>query len=186
MSEKDIEWLKSVGIDPFNQDEELKAAGVSDDWPVGRGIFIQDDRNFVLLVNFIDHIRIISLSNKTVLNDNFNLGVQRIFKLIKTFEKLAYATDPYLGNLTVRPNQLGTGMKISMTFNLASNETRLDKELAYKLENDDMINYKRINSTQHTMETLKTLGAGYNEMTQMQNFLKSYHKVCMNIDPSCK
>lgn len=82
LSDKDIEWLQSVGIDPHNKDEELKAAGVNDDWPVGRGVFIQDERNFVLLVNFTDHIRIVSLNSKETLNDNFNLGVQRIFKLI--------------------------------------------------------------------------------------------------------
>ena len=98
--------------------------------------------------------------------------------MLKTFEKLGYANDSYLGNLTVRPNMLGTGMKISTTFNLASNDTKLDKDLAYKLENDDLIEYKRVNSTQHTMSTLKTLAAGYNEMNQMETFLKNFNKVC--------
>jgi len=36
------EWLDSVGIDAKNSSEELDAAGINDDWPVGRGIFIQD------------------------------------------------------------------------------------------------------------------------------------------------
>ena len=109
-----------------------------------------------------------------------------MFKILKTFESLGYACDSYLGNLTVRPNMLGTGMKISVTFNLASNETKLEKDLAYKLENDDLIEYKRINSTQHTMTTHKTLAAGYNEMNQIETFLNDYKKVCQNIDPSCK
>lgn len=118
----------------------------------------------MVLVNFTDHIRIVSLSDKADLNDNFNLGVQRIFKILSTFEKLGYATDPYLGNLTVRPDQLGTGLKISTTFNLASNDTKLDQDLAFKLSHDSLIDYKRINSTQHKMSTKKTLAANHNEM----------------------
>ena len=42
LSEENITWLQSVGIDPNNKNEELDAAGINDDWPVGRGIFIQD------------------------------------------------------------------------------------------------------------------------------------------------
>jgi hypothetical protein len=29
-----------VGIDPNNKNEEFTAAGINDDWPVGRGVFI--------------------------------------------------------------------------------------------------------------------------------------------------
>jgi protein-arginine kinase len=36
-------------------------------------------------------------------NDSIVEGIQRTIKLLKTFEKLTYATDPYLGNLTVSP-----------------------------------------------------------------------------------
>ena len=75
LNEKDIDWLKSVGIDPDNKDDELKAAGINDDWPVGRGIFIEDDKKFVVLVNFTDHIRIISLSTGSNVNDNFPSGI---------------------------------------------------------------------------------------------------------------
>ena len=35
-----VEWLKSVGIDAHNKNKELDAAGINEDWPVGRGIFI--------------------------------------------------------------------------------------------------------------------------------------------------
>jgi hypothetical protein len=36
-------------------------AGINEDWPVGRGIFIHDLKQFVVLVNFEDHIEIVSL-----------------------------------------------------------------------------------------------------------------------------
>jgi hypothetical protein len=40
ISEKDTKWLESINIDPHNTNEEFDAAGINDDWPVGRGIFI--------------------------------------------------------------------------------------------------------------------------------------------------
>ena len=40
LDDKDKEWLTSIGIDPLNKSEEFDAAGINDDWPVGRGIFI--------------------------------------------------------------------------------------------------------------------------------------------------
>jgi len=37
-------------------------------------------------------------------------GLLRLIKLMHTFEKLGYATDPYIGNLTVSPKNLGTAL----------------------------------------------------------------------------
>ena len=59
MDKDTLEWLQSVGIDAQNKNKELEAAGVNDDWPVGRGIFIQDNKDFVVMVNFEDHLKFI-------------------------------------------------------------------------------------------------------------------------------
>lgn len=61
MSDQDKEWLKATGVDVDNRDPDLEASGVYDDWPVGRGVFIEDDRKFVVLVNFEDHLKFLSL-----------------------------------------------------------------------------------------------------------------------------
>jgi len=53
----------SVGIDPENKSEELDAAGINEDFQVGRGVFIQDNKNFVVLVNFENHLKIIVLKD---------------------------------------------------------------------------------------------------------------------------
>ena len=63
LKEDEIEWLKSVGIDAHNKNEEFDAGGINDDWPVGRGIFIQDQKNFVVLVNFEQHVKIYILKD---------------------------------------------------------------------------------------------------------------------------
>jgi ATP:guanido phosphotransferase, C-terminal catalytic domain len=40
------------------RDPEHDAAGINDDWPMGRGVFIHDQKQFVVLVNFEEHIEI--------------------------------------------------------------------------------------------------------------------------------
>ena len=44
----ETDWLENNGIQADNKSDELNAAGVNDDWPVGRGIFIQDDKDFLV------------------------------------------------------------------------------------------------------------------------------------------
>lgn len=60
MEEKDKEWLKSIGIST-DRDPEHDAAGINDDWPIGRGVFIHEHKNFVVLVNFEDHLELVVL-----------------------------------------------------------------------------------------------------------------------------
>jgi hypothetical protein len=38
-----------------------EAAGINDDWPTGRGVFIHEHKELVVLVNFEDHIEIVIL-----------------------------------------------------------------------------------------------------------------------------
>jgi protein-arginine kinase len=103
IDEKDKKWLAEVGVDLTNRSKELDAAGINDDWPVGRGVFIQDEKDFLVLVNFEDHLQFIVLPNVKNSSDGLNQGIQRAIKLIQAFEKLVFAVDPYLGNLTVSP-----------------------------------------------------------------------------------
>ena len=64
LDDKDVKWLQSVGVDAKNRNPEHDAAGINDDWPVGRGIFIQDKKDFIVLVNFEEHLKIITLLDK--------------------------------------------------------------------------------------------------------------------------
>ena len=49
------EWLYTIGIN-IDRSDLHDASGINDDYPVGRGVFIEDTREFVVLVNFEDHI----------------------------------------------------------------------------------------------------------------------------------
>ena len=42
--------------------------------------------------------------------NNVRNALTRLIKLTQTFEKMGFATDAYLGYLTVSPAHLGTGM----------------------------------------------------------------------------
>lgn len=63
--------LNSIGIDPLNKNKDFDAGGVNDDWPVGRGIFVQDNFEFVVKVNYEDHLEFIILkgNNQDIDND---------------------------------------------------------------------------------------------------------------------
>ncbi|KAK3786729.1 hypothetical protein RRG08_000937 [Elysia crispata] len=94
-----------------NTDRFLKAAGVYNDWPAGRGIFINEEKTFVVWVNEQDHLRIFSTQKGGDV-----VGVyKRLVNAIKSLdEKLTFARDERLGNLTVCPSDLGTALRASV------------------------------------------------------------------------
>jgi arginine kinase len=55
MGDVEKDWLLSVGVN-VERSEFHDAAGLNDDYPVGRGVFIEDAKEFIVLVNFEDHI----------------------------------------------------------------------------------------------------------------------------------
>jgi len=82
------------------------------------------------MVNYEDHLKIVVLPDKSNPGDSLREGLNRCFKLIKTFEKLGYATDTTLGNLTVSPQNLGTALKLNCSLKIdASSEKKVSGEL---------------------------------------------------------
>ena len=118
----------------MDRDEEHDAAGLNDDWPTGRGVFVHEHRSFVVLVNFEDHIEIIVLPEKSSNSrETIKEGLQRLMKLLQTFEKLGYATDPYLGNLTASPRHLGTALRLEIAFGF---ETKVDSHIDQEVQDE--------------------------------------------------
>ena len=138
LSDEDCDWMRAdLNIDPKTTSKEHDAAGINDDWPVGRGVFIQDNRDFIVLVNLEDHLKFVIMPDRKNPNDTLHEGIIRTIKILKTFEKLTYATDPYLGNLSVSPANLGTSMKLSCNVRLVdpdmSNPTISKKKISPEL-----------------------------------------------------
>ena len=61
LEEEELSWLNAQGID-VERSKIHDAAGINDDWPMGRGVFINEQKEFVILVNFEDHIQIVVLA----------------------------------------------------------------------------------------------------------------------------
>lgn len=58
-----------------------------------------------------------------------------MIKVLQSFEKLGYATDPYLGNLTVNPKNLGTALQLEASFTFEVKvDPSIDKEIADEIQ----------------------------------------------------
>lgn len=101
IAESDKDWLFRIGVN-VGRSELHDAAGLNEDYPIGRGVFIEDAREFVVLVNFEDHIQIIMLPEKGARN-SLKKSILRFSKLLGAFEKMGFATDGYLGYLSTCP-----------------------------------------------------------------------------------
>jgi len=93
----------------------LVASGMARDWPDSRGIFHNNDKNFLVWINEEDHIRVISMETGGDLPSvfaRFCKGLQEVENLIKSFEEgYQFMYSETLGYLLTCPSNLGTGLR---------------------------------------------------------------------------
>ena len=92
------------------------ASGYHNFWPVGRGIFHNKDKTFLLWLNEGDHLRIISMEKGGDVKSVFSRlarGVAAIENGIKkvTGNDQAFLCNDHLGMITCCPSNLGTGLR---------------------------------------------------------------------------
>lgn len=104
------------------------AAGINDDWPIGWGVFVDDNYNFALLVNFEDHIQVVSSSEKGELSK----PLQHISKVLTKFSKMIFSQDSALGFLTTSPKNLGTAFDLHARVLTHTNLSEKTEELLLK------------------------------------------------------
>ncbi|XP_033243525.1 arginine kinase [Drosophila miranda] len=108
-------------------DRFLETAGASRFWPIGRGIYFNEARNFLVWVNEEDHIRIISMEKGGDLGkvyDRMIGGVEALGKYLQ------FSRDQRLGYLTFCPTNLGTTIRASVHIklpNLTANPEEMKK-----------------------------------------------------------
>ena len=96
-------------------DKFLESAGINRDWPDNRGIFISQDREFIVWVNEEDHIRIISMNK----GGDFKAVFIKLFDAINQLSvNLDFAFDNSLGYLNSCPTNIGTAMRASVHIKL--------------------------------------------------------------------
>jgi len=94
-------------------DKYLASAGISSDWPHGRGCYISADKAFIIWVGEEDHLRIMCMKKGTILNEVFD----RLKAAIDVVEGLidgGCAYSPDYGVVTSCPTNIGTGMRASV------------------------------------------------------------------------
>ncbi|RTG83976.1 creatine kinase [Schistosoma bovis] len=111
MSEEDRTKLVNDHFLFRNDDNVLKDAGGYIDWPTGRGIFINKQKNFLVWINEEDHIRVISMQKGGDLIAVYKRLAGAIQELSKS---LKFAFNDRLGFITFCPSNLGTTLRASV------------------------------------------------------------------------
>lgn len=108
---KTHQMFKDMSSDPY-----LNAAGISADWPYGRGMYISEDEDFLVWVGEEDHLRIMTMLR----GGNLNTLFSRLSRGLETLETLLppFASSNVYGNVTSCPTNLGTGMRASLHMKL--------------------------------------------------------------------
>ena len=115
MSEGDKESLISDHFLFKAGDRFLESAGLNRDWPLGRGIYHNDDKTFLVWINEEDQLRIISMQKGGDIKEVFQRLTTAIGKLE---EKMNFSFSEHLGYITSCPTNLGTAMRASVHIKL--------------------------------------------------------------------
>lgn len=118
----------------------LTCAGMARDWPDGRGIWHNKDKNFLIWVNEEDHTRVISMEkggNMKAVFERFSRGLQEVEKHIQD-NGHGFMWNQHLGYILTCPSNLGTGLRAGVHVklpHLSKDAAQFDKILgAYKLQ----------------------------------------------------
>jgi creatine kinase/arginine kinase len=96
-------------------DRFMEAAGLNRNWPEDRGIFYNQNKNFLVWINEEDQMRIISMQKGADMKSVFS----RLTKALSQLEKyLDFAYNERLGYISSCPTNLGTAMRASVHISL--------------------------------------------------------------------
>ena len=101
------QMFKDMGGDRY-----LVSAGISSDWPFGRGMYVSDPDDFIVWVGEEDHLRIMAMrrgGDLAALFGRLHDGLEKLAGLIP-----AFAHSPRYGYVTSCPTNLGTAMRASL------------------------------------------------------------------------
>ena len=123
--------FKDMSADPY-----LSVAGISSDWPHGRGIYISEQEDFIIWVGEEDHLRIMAMKCGSMLNEIFD-RLQTSLAFLEA-QGLEFASSDSYGYVTSCPTNLGSGMRASLHLalpKLTQNGSNVDalKPIAKKL-----------------------------------------------------
>jgi protein-arginine kinase len=107
-----------IAFKDMSADKYLLSAGIAADWPHGRGVYISEDKGFIIWVGEEDHLRIMCMKQGTVLNEVFD-RLKGALDVVDGIESIGgFAISPDYGVVTSCPTNLGTAMRASLHIQL--------------------------------------------------------------------
>jgi creatine kinase len=100
--------FKDMDADPF-----LKSAGISSDWPYGRGCWQSADGQCIIWFGEEDQLRIMCMKKGFCLNEVFD-RLNTMLKVVEGIDGIEFAASDDYGYVTSCPSNLGTGMRASV------------------------------------------------------------------------
>jgi len=104
--------FKDMSNDPY-----LKSAGISSDWPCGRGCYQSKDGGFIIWFGEEDQLRIMCMGKGYILNEVFD-RLSKALEVVESIEGIVFAQSKKYGYVTSCPSNLGTGMRASVHLKL--------------------------------------------------------------------
>lgn len=145
-----------------NEDDVQEAANILRFWPLGRGLFINRRKTFIVWINQEDHIRVIAKDEGGDIGKAYELMIIGIESLA---HQLKFAHDSRLGYLTTDPANLGSGITATVRMKLPTligNRTLMSglvKQFGLKITKTeicdvyDISNKYRMGMTEYNMMT---------------------------------
>ncbi|CAI2364299.1 unnamed protein product [Moneuplotes crassus] len=164
VDEETTNWLNYVGIDISKQTSHSNA-GINEDWPNGRGVFIDDNKAFVILVNFEDHVQVFTIGE----DGDFSKSLTTLIKILSKFEEMGYAKHSTLGFLTASPKNLGTTLDLGVRIRLNTAQSEDHIEF-YKKENWCSIKQAPYSDTEYDISFCETLAKNLTEHYAIDKF----------------
>lgn len=100
--------FKDMDADPY-----LKSAGISSDWPYGRGCWQSADKQCIIWFGEEDQLRIMCMKKGSKLNEVFD-RLKKMLDTIESIDGIKFAHNDKYGYVTSCPSNLGTGMRASV------------------------------------------------------------------------
>eukprot|EP00957_Ditylum_brightwellii_P204369 15338896-Ditylum_brightwellii.AAC.1 len=100
--------FKDMDADPY-----LKSAGISSDWPYGRGCWQSEDKMRIIWFGEEDQLRIMCMKKGSNLLEVFS-NLNEMLSTVESIEGIEFAKDEQYGYVTSCPSNLGTGMRASV------------------------------------------------------------------------
>merc|ERR1711998_702722 len=97
----------------MDEDPYLKAAGISSDWPYGRGCWQSEDGQCIIWFGEEDQLRIMCMKKGSKLNEVFD-RLKVMLDTVENIDGIKFAKSDKYGYVTSCPSNLGTGMRASV------------------------------------------------------------------------